>query len=87
MKLNVTAELAQAVEHNDHKLYVMSEILGVRYNEQEMFYELFVAWRGFSVYEATWESYSVLVVNVPGMMTKFMESHDDKDIVRKMQSC
>jgi hypothetical protein len=25
--LNITAELAQAAEHNDHQLYVMSKIL------------------------------------------------------------
>jgi hypothetical protein len=53
--LNVTAELAQAAENNDHELYVVSKILDARYNEQEMFYELIVAWRGFPVGEATWE--------------------------------
>jgi hypothetical protein len=52
-ELNVTAELAQAAEHNDHQLYVVSTILDARYNEQEMFPEFFVAWRGFPVGEAT----------------------------------
>jgi hypothetical protein len=52
-ELNVTAELAQAAEHNDHQLYVVSKILDARYNEQEMFHELLVAWRGFPVGEAT----------------------------------
>jgi hypothetical protein len=33
-ELNVTAELAQAAEHNDHQLYVVSRILDARYNEQ-----------------------------------------------------
>jgi hypothetical protein len=47
--LNVTAELAQAAEHNDRQLYVVSKILNARYNEQEMFHELLVAWRGFPV--------------------------------------
>jgi hypothetical protein len=51
--LNVTAELTQAAEHNDHNLYVVSKILDARYNEQEMFQELLVAWRGFPVGEAT----------------------------------
>jgi hypothetical protein len=37
MELNVTVVLAQAAEHNDHKLYVVSKILGDRYNEQEFF--------------------------------------------------
>jgi hypothetical protein len=53
--LHVTAELTQAAEHNDHQLYVVSKILNARYNEQEMFYELLVAWRGFSFGKATWE--------------------------------
>jgi hypothetical protein len=52
--LNVTAELAQAAENNDHQLYVVSRILDARYNEQEMFHELLVptsrgavsGWRG-----------------------------------------
>jgi hypothetical protein len=52
-ELNFTAELAQAVEHNDHNLYVVSKILDARYNEQEMFHELLVAWRSFTVGEAT----------------------------------
>jgi hypothetical protein len=56
-ELNVTAELAQAAEHNDHQLYVVSKILDARYNKQEMFHELIVAWRGFPVGEATWEPY------------------------------
>jgi hypothetical protein len=50
---NVTAELAQAAEHNDHQLYVVSKILDARYNEQEMFRELLIAWRGFPVEDAT----------------------------------
>jgi hypothetical protein len=36
-ELNVTAELAQAAEHNDHQLYIVSKILDARYNEQEVF--------------------------------------------------
>jgi hypothetical protein len=52
-ELNVTAELAQAAEHNDHQLYVASEILDARYNELEMFHELLVAWRVVSVVEVT----------------------------------
>jgi hypothetical protein len=51
-ELNVTAELTQASEHNDHQLYVVSKILDARYNEQEMFHELLVVWRGFPVGEA-----------------------------------
>jgi hypothetical protein len=31
-ELNVTVELAQAAEHNDHQLYVVSKILDARYN-------------------------------------------------------
>jgi hypothetical protein len=85
-ELSVTAELSQAVEHNDIELYVVSKIIDVRYNEQEMFHELLVAWRGFPVGEATWKPYSVMSVNVPEMVAKFMESQSDKDMVRKMRS-
>jgi hypothetical protein len=52
-ELNVTAELAQAAGNNDHQLYVVSKILDARYNEQEMFHELLVAWRGFFGGEST----------------------------------
>jgi hypothetical protein len=85
-ELKVTAELAQAAEHNDHQLYVVSKILDARYNEQEMFHELLVAWRGFSVEEATWEPYSVMAVDVPDMVAKFIEFHEDIDTVSKMRS-
>jgi hypothetical protein len=85
-ELNVPAELAQAAEHNDHQLYVVSKILDARYNEQEIFHVLLVAWRGFSVGEATWEPYSVMAVDVPDMVAKFMESHEDMDAVREMRS-
>jgi hypothetical protein len=50
-KLNVTAELAQAAEHNDHQLYVLSKKLDARYNEQEMFHKLLVAWQLVSLLE------------------------------------
>jgi hypothetical protein len=85
-KLIFTAELAQAAEHNDHQLYVVSMILDARYNEQEMFHELLVAWRGFPVGKVIWECYSVMAVDVPDMVAKFMESHKDIDMVRKMRS-
>jgi hypothetical protein len=52
-ELNINAKLAQAAEHNDHQLYVVSKIVDARYNEQEMFHELLVAWRSFPVGEAT----------------------------------
>jgi hypothetical protein len=76
--LNVTAELAQAAEHDDHQLYVVSKILDARYNEQEMCC--------FPVGEVTWEPYSVMAVDVPDMVAKFMESHEDIDAVREMRS-
>jgi Chromo (CHRromatin Organisation MOdifier) domain len=85
-ELNVISELAQAAEHNDHKLYVVSKILDARYNEQEMFHELLVAWRSFPVGEATWEPYSVMAVDVPDMVAKFMKSHENIDAVREMRS-
>jgi hypothetical protein len=85
-ELNVTAELAQAAEHNVHQLYVVSKILESRRNEQEMFYELLVAWRILSAGKVTWEPYSVMTVDVPDMVAKFMESHEDIDTVRKMRS-
>jgi Chromo (CHRromatin Organisation MOdifier) domain len=69
-ELNVTAILAKAGEHNDHKLYAVSKILDARYNEQKMFHELLVAWRGFPVGEATWEPYSVAAVDAPDMVAK-----------------
>jgi hypothetical protein len=84
--LSVTTELAQAAEHNDHQLYVVSKILDARYNEQEMFHELLVAWHGFPVGEDTWEPYSVMAVNVLDIVAKFMQSHEDIDAVRDMRS-
>jgi hypothetical protein len=85
-ELNVTAELAQAAEHNDHQLYVVSKILDARHNEQEMFHELLVAWRGSPVEEATWEPYSVMAVDVSDMVAKFIKSHEDIDAVPEMRS-
>jgi hypothetical protein len=61
----------------------VSKILDARFNEQEMFHKLLVAWRGFPVGEANWAPYSVMDVDVPEMMAKFMESHDDTDMVCK----
>jgi hypothetical protein len=85
-ELNVTAELAQAAEHhNDDELYIASKILVASYKEQENFHELLVAWRGFPVREATWEPYSVMAVDVPEMMAKFVESQDDTDMVHKVR--
>jgi hypothetical protein len=64
---------------------VVPKILDARYNEQEMFHELLVAWRGFPFEDATWEPYSAMAVDVPDMVAKFLESHDDIDAVRKIR--
>jgi hypothetical protein len=82
--LNVTAELAQAAEHKDHQLYIVSKKFDARYNEQKVFQELLVAWRSFPVGEAS--LLSVMAVDVPDMVAKFMESHEDINTVRKMRS-
>jgi hypothetical protein len=37
-----------------------------------LFASLFVAWRGFPFREATWELYSVLTVDVPEIVAKFV---------------
>jgi hypothetical protein len=84
-ELKFTAEVSQAAVHNDHELYVVSKILDARDNEQEMFHELLVAWRGFPVGKATYAPYSVMAVDVPEIMENFMKSHDDTDMVRKMR--
>jgi hypothetical protein len=47
---------------------------------------LLVALRTFPDGEATWEPYAVMVVDVPEMVARFMESKDDSDMVRKMRS-
>jgi hypothetical protein len=64
----------------------VSKKLDARYNEQEMFHELLVAWRDFPVGESTYEPYSIMAVDVPDMVAKFIESHEDIDTVRKMRS-
>jgi hypothetical protein len=51
-----------------------------------MSHELLVGWRGFFVGEATWEPYSVVAVDAPDTVAKFMESHEDIDTVHKMRS-
>jgi hypothetical protein len=46
-------------------MYVVSKILGARYIIQKMFHELLVAWRGFPVGEATWETHPVMTLDIP----------------------
>jgi hypothetical protein len=46
---------------------------------------LLIAWRGFPVGEAIWKPYSVMAVDVPDMVAKFMESHEDIDAVRDVR--
>jgi hypothetical protein len=40
----------------------------------------------FPLKRPTLEPYSVMAVDVPGMVAKFMESHDDTDMVCEMRS-
>jgi hypothetical protein len=41
---------------------------------------------GFPVGETIWEPNSDMAVNVSEMVAKFMDSHDDTDMVYKMRS-
>jgi hypothetical protein len=43
-----------------------------------------VAW--FPVKEATWKPQSVMAMDVPDMVAKFMDPHEDIDAVREMRS-
>jgi hypothetical protein len=63
----------------------VSKIFDARDNEKEMFHELLVAWHDFPVEEASWEPHSVMAVDVPKMVTIFIESQDDTDMVLKMR--
>jgi hypothetical protein len=40
---------------------------------------------GFPVGEATWEPYSVMAVDIPHMVEKFIKSHEDIDAVPEMR--
>jgi hypothetical protein len=64
----------------------VSKILDARYNEQEIFNRLLVAWRGFPFVEATWKPYSVMAGDVHDMVAMSMESHEDIDAEREMRS-
>jgi hypothetical protein len=50
-----------------------------------MFHELLVAWRDFPVGEASWQPHPVIAVDVSKIVTRFMEFHDDPDMVSKMR--
>jgi hypothetical protein len=77
---------AQKLMEVDKLPKARTKILDARYNEKEMFHELLVAWRGFPLREATWKPYSVMAVDIPDKMAKFMETHEDTDAVREMRS-
>jgi hypothetical protein len=40
----------------------------------------------FPVEEATWEPHSVMAMDVPDIVAKFKESHEDMEAVREMRS-
>jgi hypothetical protein len=84
--LNVTEELEQAAEHNEHQRFVVSTLLDLRYNDEEMRYKIQVAWRGFPVADANWQPYDVMAVDVPEMMRKFLDVHNDKEMVAQVRS-
>jgi hypothetical protein len=51
-----------------------------------MRYEVQVAWRGFPVADADWQPYDVMAVDVPEMMSKFLDVHNDKEMVAQVRS-
>jgi hypothetical protein len=84
--LNVTEELERAAEHNEHRRFVVSKLLGLRCNDEEIRHEVQVVWRGFPVADADWQPYDVMGVDVPEMMSKFLDVHNDKEIKRLVRS-
>jgi Chromo (CHRromatin Organisation MOdifier) domain len=84
--LNVTEELQQAAEHNDDQLFVVSKLLDLRYNDEDMTYEVLVAWRGFPLSDAGWEPHDVMAIDVPEMMRNFSNEHSDKELVDQVRT-
>jgi hypothetical protein len=84
--LKVTGELEQAAEHNEHQRFVVSNLLDLRYNDEEMRYEVQVVWRGFPVEDADSQPYEVMAVDVPEMTSKFLDVHNDKEMVAQVRS-
>jgi hypothetical protein len=81
--LNVTEELERAAEHNDHQLYVVSKILKLCYNDEEMRHEELISWRGL---DTEWEPCGVMAADVQEMMRKFLDSCKDKKLVDQVHS-
>jgi hypothetical protein len=64
----------------------VSNLLDLRYNDEEMRYEVQVAWLGFPVADADWQPSDVMAVDVPEMMRKFLDVLNDKKMVAQVRS-
>lgn len=81
--LNISQELLDTIDHNEIHYNILENILDLRFNSETGIYEVQAEWRGFDDEDPTWEPVSVIHEDVPDKLSKFFDTHPDKNLVLK----
>ncbi|CAI5746259.1 unnamed protein product [Peronospora destructor] len=82
--LEVTEELRERISTQGLVLGVR-EICDLRYNNSASAWELKVAWVGLEDAETSWESFSSINADVPGLVSTFLDAHPSSPDVSRLQ--
>jgi RNase H-like domain found in reverse transcriptase/Integrase core domain/Reverse transcriptase (RNA-dependent DNA polymerase)/Chromo (CHRromatin Organisation MOdifier) domain len=80
--LNITEDFEEQIAHNQDGWHV-SSIRDLRVNQSTLEIEVLVAWRGFPAEEATWEPIQTVHEDIPDVLSRFLQKHQNHELVRK----
>jgi Chromo (CHRromatin Organisation MOdifier) domain len=58
----------------------------LRWSTSALRYEVLVSWRGFSETESTWEPAEVIAADVPLLLERLLDRHQDRELVAAVKA-
>lgn len=80
-ELNVTEVFLDTVAHNSCYLNKVEKLLDLRFKSDKNQYEVRAKWLGFDHEEPTWEPFDAMMEDIPALLSDYLASHPDQDLV------
>ena len=78
--LNITEDLLHHIEYEQQALYVVERFIDIKESRNGL--QIKTLWLGFEEDEATWESFEVMVQDVPALVAEYLDTSQVSDSLK-----